>query len=266
MSAVLAAGRAELTKLVTLRVVWLVTAVILGLHVLIMIQNRDLYADAVANITADGVIEIFTGQPQPAGPAVLDMLAGASLQMTLFLPILAVVTAGQEFRSHQLGSSVLAVPQRGRLMLAKTLAAATYLLFVAVLIAAVSTYFTYDAIRVWRPGLLLTGPALLTNAKFLLYAVLFSVACQAFTVIGRSTLTGVMITMALIAVTMTQVFGVFAPAVDALFPLSAGRNLLLDPKMNDLSAGPSQAVLVLIGWALVSSVAAGVSLSRRDAR
>jgi ABC-2 type transport system permease protein len=135
-----------------------------------------------------------------------------------------------------------------------------------VVIAAVSTYFTYDAIKGWNPGLLLTGPALLINGKFLLYAVLFSLVSYAITVISRSTLAGVVITVALVAVTMTQILGVLAPALDALFPLSAGRNLLLNAQMNDLSAGPVEGVLVLIGWALVSMVVAGVSLSRRDAR
>ncbi len=47
MSAVLAAARAELTKLITLRSAWLIMGVIGGLHLLVQVQAMDLYADAV---------------------------------------------------------------------------------------------------------------------------------------------------------------------------------------------------------------------------
>lgn len=266
MSALLAATRAELTKIRTLRSVSLVSGGILALQVLVMVPAMGRYAEAVAGITPDGIIEIFTGQPEPATEAILETLVASSFQMTQFLPAVAAVIAGQEFRSRQLGPTLLAVPRRGRLLAAKALAATGYLLVLTMLIAGISTAFTYAAIKDWNPGLLLTGDAFLGHGKFIAYALLSSLITFAVTVVARSTLIGIVVTVALLTVTLSQVLAGAAPAVDALFPLSAGRNLLLDPQMNRLTAGPAHALVVLIGWALATTSIAGVVLSRRDAR
>ncbi|MFI6507688.1 ABC transporter permease [Streptosporangium sp. NPDC050855] len=264
--AVLHATRAELSKILTLPGVWIVTGIILALDVLVMSASAGLYAEAVANITPDGIIEIFIGEPQPATGAVLDMLVAASLQIGVFLPIPAAVIAGQEFRSHQLGLTVLAVPRRGRLLAAKVLATTAYLLAVAVLIAGISTAFTYAAVKDWNPGLLLTGDAFLGQGRFVVFAVLFSLTGFAVTVIARSTLIGIVVTVVLLALTMMRSPDRTGPGLDAFLPAGAGRNLLLDAGANHLSAGPVHGLLVLVGWALVTTLIAGITLGRRDAR
>lgn len=266
MSAVLAATRAEHTKIITLRSVWIFTGILLALQAFVLYHQAELTARAVADIGSDGLIEIFIGQREPANEAVLDFLVGSSLQMSIFLPGLAVLIAGQEFRGRQLGVSLVAVPRRGRLLVAKTLAASGYLLLAASLIAAISTAFLYVAIRDWNPGLLLSAGALTGHAKFVGYAVLLSLVSFATTIIARSALTGIVVTVALVAVTMTQVLAAIAPGLDALFPVSAGRNLLLNGAMSGLTAGPEHAVVVLVGWALATTVIAGMTLDRRDAR
>lgn len=266
MSIVLASARAELTKIFTLRSVWLITALILGLHVLVNWSALSLYRDAVDKIGADGLIEIFTGERNPATAEMLDSLSGASLQMTMFLPILAVVIAGQEYRSRQLGLTLLAVPQRGRLLVAKALATGAYAFLVAVVVAAISTVFTYVEVEHWKPGLVTSGAAIRLDLSFIAYAVLFSLLTMAFTMVLRSTLGGVMSTIVLVAVTMTQLLATAVPKVDALLPMSAGRNLLLDPTLSTLTSGRPQAMVVLVAWALVGLTVAGLALSRRDAR
>lgn len=260
------AVRAELTKILTLPRVWIATGVVLGLHALVLIQSVRLNAEAVAGITPDGVIEIFTGTPQPATEAILGLLAASSLQMGLLVPVLAAVIAGQEFRSNQLGVTVLAMPRRGRLIAAKAVATAAHLLLVAVLIAGISTAFMYAAVEDWNPGLLVTGAAFLGHGRFVAFAVLSGLTGFGITVIARSTLVGVIVTIAQIAVTMTQALAGAAPALDALLPVSAARNLLLDPGINRLTAGPGHALLVLIAWAGVTTAVAGITLGRRDAR
>lgn len=265
MNTTLAATRAELTKIITLRSVWLVLGAILGLQLLAEAQALGLYAEAVSKIAPDGTIEIFDGEREPARAAILDGLVAASLQMSVFLPALAAVMAGQEFHNPQLGLSALAVPRRGRLLVAKSLAAAVALLVAALLIAAVSTTFTYLAIADWEPSLLLTSGAVTRQITFLGYAVLLGLATYAITVIARSTLVGILVSVALSALAMTQVLAA-SPAVDALLPVSAGRNLLLDPAAGNLTSDPPQAAVVLLGWALLTTVAAGVALARRDAR
>lgn len=265
MSALLAAVRAELTKISTLRSAWLVLGAILGLQLLVEAQALALYAEAVSKVAPDGTIEIFVGEREPAEAAILDGLVAASLQMSVFLPALAAVMAGQEFHSRQLGLSVLAVPRRGRLLVAKSLAAAVALLVAALLIAAVSTTFTYLAVAQWKPSLLLSFEAMTGQVTFIVYAVLLCLTTYGITVFARSTLIGVLVSVALSAITMTQVLAA-KPAVDALLPVSVGRNLLLDPAMSDLTSDPPQAAVVLVGWALLTMGAAGVTLTCRDAR
>lgn len=263
---ILAATRAELTKILTLPSVWIVTGIIFTLQSLILLQPARLFADAVASITPDGIIEVFNGQPQPATEAILGLLVSSSLQVGLFLPVLAAVIAGQEFRSQQLGLTVLAVPRRGRVLAAKLLASGLYVLGVAILVSAISTAFMYLAVKDWNPDLLITADAFAGHGRFLAFAVLISLTGLAITLIARSALTGIIVTVALTVITMTQLLATAAPAVDALFPLSAARNLLLDPGINNLTASPEHGLLVLTGWTVVTAVVAGIALSRWDAR
>jgi ABC-type transport system involved in multi-copper enzyme maturation permease subunit len=262
----LAAARAELTKLLTLPRVWIVTGVILGFHTLVLFQPAKLFADAVDNITPDGTIEVFTGHPQPATEAIIGLLVASSLQVGLILPMLAAVIAGQEFRNHQLDLTMLAMPRRGRLLAAKVLVVAGYLLVVAILMAGMSTAFMFAAVKNWNPGLLVSADAFRGQGRFLAFAVLFSLTGYAITVLARSTLVSIIVTVFLIAMTATQVVAHFAPPLDPLLPLSAGRNLLLNDDLNRLTASPTHGLAVLAGWALVTTIVAGVALNRRDAR
>ncbi|GAT70469.1 ABC-2 family transporter protein [Planomonospora sphaerica] len=267
MRDVAALVRAELTKILTLRAVRLITGVILALHVLVQAQNVKAETEAVSRITADGMIERFPGVVRPAQETLVEYLATSSFQLCLFLPFVAAVIAGQEFRAGQLGTSLLAVPRRGLLIGAKTLATGGFLLSVAAVIAAISTAFMYATIKDWNPGLLVSSDAWTAQAKFLAHAVLSGLITFAVTLIARSTLAGVLVTVVLTALTMSQVLAVLAPALDALVPLSAGRNLILVPEEGlRLSAGPGHAMVVLVVWPLLTTVAAAIFLSRRDAR
>ena len=262
----MAAARAECTKAISLPSTWIATGVILALHVLIQAANLGPNADAVAAITPNGTIEIFAGDPQPAHRALVGFLVASSFQMGLFLPVLAAVIAGPEFRGRQLGQSLLAVPRRGRLVLAKAIAAGGFLALVSALVAAISVGFLYAATRSWDPGLTVSADAWLGQAKFLAFAVSSGLVTVALTGLARSTLLGIVLTLALTALTMTQLPAAVSPFLDSLLPLSAGRNLLLDPAANELSAGPGQALVVLVVWPVAAMTAAAVALTRRDAR
>lgn len=255
-----------MTKIRTLRGAWIFTGVLLALQVLILLQTAGANADAVAKITPDGVIEIFADEPEPATSAILDLLLASSLQMGVFLPALGALVAGQEFRSRQLGITTLAVPGRGRLLVAKSLAVTVQMLLTALLITFLSSAATYYAIKDWNPGLLLTSDAFIGQAAFVVFAVSVALTGYALTVLARSTLAGIVASVALLTVTMTQALAGVAPQVDALFPFSAARNLLLDPEMSRLTAGPVHGLLVLLGWAVLSMLVAGIAHSRRDVR
>ncbi|MEV6345455.1 hypothetical protein [Actinoplanes sp. NPDC051851] len=266
LAAVRASVRAEFTKIITMRSVWIATAVILALHLLIQRANLGSNTAAVTAITPQGTIEIFTGDPEPARGALLDLMVAGSFQMVLFLPVLAALIAGQEFRSRQLDRTLLAVPHRGRLVIAKTIAAAGFLTVVAVLIAMISIFFLYAATRAWDPGLATSADALCGQAGFLALAVLTGLVGLAFTMLGRGTLAGIGATVVLTVLTMTRLLARLSPALDAMLPLSAGRNLLLNPAQNTLSSGPAPALIVLLLWPLVTLTATGIVLYRQDAR
>ncbi|MFB9884064.1 ABC transporter permease [Planobispora siamensis] len=246
---------------------WLISGAVVGLHVLLGLQNLDAETEAVREITADGMIERFPGIVRPAREALVEYLAASSFQMCLFLPCVAAVVAGQEFRAGQLGTSLLAVPRRGLLAGAKVLAVGGFLLFVSIVIAAISTAFVYLSIKDWNPGLPVSAEAWTAQVKFLAYAVLSGLTTFAITMIARSTLIGILVTVALTVLTMSQILAVFTPALDALVPLSAGRNLILVPDESlRLSAGPGHAMVVLVTWPLLATAVAATALCRRDAR
>jgi hypothetical protein len=266
VSTVTAAVHAELTKLRTLPRVWVVTAVVLAIQVLVLTQPMGLIARAVAGMTPDGTIEIFTGKPQQADTAILGLLRASSLQSGLFLPMVAAVVGGHEFPTGQLGLSALAVPRRGVLVTAKFVAVGLYLLVLSAVVAVLSTVFVYLSVRDWNPGLVVSGPAVLGQARFVAFAVLFSLTTLAITLLARSTLVGIAVTVVLVVLTMAQLLATAAPGVDVLLPMSAARNLLLDASVNTLNASPAQALVVLVAWAVVGTAAAGWTVARRSAR
>lgn len=267
MSVLFAAAGAELSKIRSSRIVWLITGAVIALHLLIGQANLRNTSTAVEGITPDGLIEIFADERQPAGEALIDLLVSFSLQIVvMFLPIIAVVIAGQEFRAGQLAQSVLAVPRRGLLMAAKAIALVVFMAGVAILVELISNAYMFLAVKDWDPGLLLGADTLADHGKLLALAVLVSLVSFAITTPTRSTLIGIVVSVLLMALAMTQVLARTVPAVDALLPVSAGRNLLLDPADADLSSSAGYAAIVLVAWALLSTLAAGLLLSRRDAR
>ncbi|MGC4866494.1 ABC transporter permease [Micromonospora sp. DT53] len=267
MSVLLAATGAELSKIRSSRIVWLITAAVIALHLLIGLANMRDTTTAVEGITPDGLIEIFAGERRPAGEALIDLLLSFSLQIVvMFLPIIAAVIAGQEFRDGQLAQSVLAVPRRGLLTVAKTIALVVFTAGVAILVELISNAYLFLAVKDWNPGLLLGRNTLAEHGELLALAVLVSLVSFAITTLTRSTLIGIVLSLLLMALAMTQVLARTVPVVDALLPVSAGRNLLLDPADADLSSSAGYAAVVLVAWALLSTLAAGLLLSRRDAR
>lgn len=265
---VLSVVRSEVTKICTLPSVWLVAGILVALHVLVLQVQSSFYVRAVRDITPAGTIEIIPGLPEPAGPAIVGDVVAASIQVGLFVCVLGAVTAGSEFRAGQLGSSVLAVPSRVGLVVAKFVATALCALVVGLVMAAASTASMYVAVRSWNPTILLSSPALAGQARFLLFVVTSTTTAASITLIARRTLVGILAAGVLIALTMTQVVAALAPGVDALLPVSAARNLLLTPGPGEvpLTASPAHGALVLVGWAAVTTIAAALTLQGRDAR
>lgn len=266
MTAVLSIVSSELTKIFTLRSIWLVIGVIILLNALILQIQLPLYINAVGAITPTGMIELFEGQPQSADSLIWD-LAAWPLQIGIFCFVIGALIAGSEFRNGSLGISVLAVPTRVRLVWAKTIATAIVAFGLGLVLTLTAVAYMYVVIKEWNPGLLWDSKALAGYACFQLFITTFTVTGFALTLITRRTLTGTIACGALLGLTMTQVVASFAPSVDALIPTSAARNLLLEPGyLPPLTASPLHGALVLIAWAVATVTVAAGTVRRRDAR
>ncbi len=255
--------RAEATKILTQRSVWIATAILLGLQVLLGVQTLPMYAEAVDAITPAGTIEIFDGRAQHAEQAMVEALVSSSLEMSLFLPVIAVLLAGQEFKNHQLRTTLLAVPARGRLMMAKLLSSAAFLLVPVLGVAAVSAVFTFLAVKDWNPGLLFSPAALAAQLQFIGFALAACLLAAGITMVTRN-----VVVSAILVVTMaTLSYAQAAPdLIDPFLPVSAGRNLLLDAATaTDLTSDPATATAVLLAWVVLTGVGALISVTRRDA-
>lgn len=265
--AMVAVVRSELTKIVTQPTVWIVTGILLALHVLVQVQGTGLFRRAMASLTPDGMIEIFVGRTEPAVPALVELLVAGSLQICLFVWVLGAVIAGSEVRAGQLGVSVLAVPSRTRLVVGKAIATGLYALGVGVAFAAIATGFMYTVVKDWNPSILWSQEAILGQGRILLLTVTITLAALGITLIVRRTLIGIITVAVLLGLTMTQLVALVSPTIDAFLPYSAARNLLLrEGAAPPLTAGPVHATIVLIGWAFLSVALAGFVVRRRDAR
>ena len=255
--------RAELTKILTQRSVWIAVGILIGLQLLIGVQTLPLYADAVAAITPEGIIEVFPGLRQPAEEAMIESLVSSSLEMSLFLPVIAVILMGQELSHKQLRTSLLAVPARGRLLVAKLAAATLFFLVPVLLVVAVSALFAFLAVKDWNPGLLFAPEAVAGQLQFIGFALAACLASAGITLLLRNVVVSAVVVVAMAAVSYAQA----APAaIDPYLPVSAGRNLLLDTVTStDLTSSAAVAVAVLVAWVLLTGVGSAVAVVRRDA-
>lgn len=262
--------RAELTKTITLPSVKLVPAALAALLAFLIASNMSSVRQDLANITSDGRIELYVGQLVPAEQALTEFVVALPLQVMLFIWVIGAVTAGTEFRSGQIGQSLLTVPPRGRLIVAKAAALTLVSLVVGVLFALIATAGMYFAVRDWDPSFLWSQDVLIGHGSMIFAAIAMNLTALGVTLIARRTLVGVIAMAVFLGIMMTQIVALISPTIDALLPASALRNLMLAGNVTEpvppLTAGPEHALITLGVWALVSLIVAVIVLRRRDAR
>ncbi len=261
--------RSELTKALTLPSVWVMTLLLTAVLLLFQFQSFTFNQELVANLRGDGTSEV-DGLLTVADTSVFTDYVAYIFNPAILTPLLGAVIGGAEFRTGQFGMSVLAVPDRGRLLAGKLIAVALQVLILCVIWVGVAKALLHLAVRgsdalvggVWSPRFLLA------DSRVLLFMVAATVFIYTLTLIARKTLVGVIVTVLLIMVTMTQVLALVSPAVDALTPFSAARNLVLagSDVAVPLTGSPARGAAVLLTWAVVACVAAVASVLRRDAR
>ena len=259
--------RSELTKAFTLPSVWIIMVLLTAVHFLFQVQSFSINQELVANLHDDGTSYV-DGVQVIADASVFTDYVAYIFNPAIFLPLLGAVIAGAEFRSGQFGMSVLAVPHRMRLFMGKMAAVAVHVIVLGMLWIGIAKVLLYLEFRTWETGRVWSPRFLLADIRILLFMVTAALFAYAITLIARKTLVGVIVSVVLIMATMTQLFSLISPTIDALTPFSAARNLVLagSDVAVPLTGSYIQGATVLIGWAVLTCAIAAAVMIRRDAK
>ena len=254
------AVRAEWIKLRTLTSTWVTSAITIVITVLF----------------GAGLAMGYAGSPERADDAKTMISSGSVLGMIVVAVLGALVITG-EYASGQIRSSVMAVPRRGRLFVAKARVVSGFAFILGVVCVALSYALSYPFMKGHAGSL--------TNAHYLglFWGTGLSFAVVALMALGLGYLTRS--TAGAITVVVSLLFVAPIP-----FGLMAGRwqwavkvvGLLPDTVSTAVSdpfslahhwgrAGTEtflqhwQAIAVFAAWALIPLVIAGVIFTRRDA-
>ena len=252
--------RAEWIKLRTLTSTWVTSAITIVITVLF----------------GAGLAMGYAGSPERADDAKTMISSGSVLGMIVVAVLGALVVTG-EYASGQIRSSVMAVPRRGRLFVAKALVVSGFSFVLGVVCVALSYALSYPFMKGHAGSL--------TDAHYLglFWGTGLSFAVVALMALGLGYLTRS--TAGAITVVVSLLFVAPIP-----FGLMAGRwqwavkvvGLLPDTVSTAVSdpfslahhwgrAGTEtflqhwQAIAVFAAWALIPLVIAGVIFTRRDA-
>ena len=254
------AVRAEWIKLRTLTSTWVTSAITIVITVLF----------------GAGLAMGYAGSPERADEA-KTMIASGSMMGMIVVAVLGALVVTGEYASGQIRSSVMAVPRRGRLFVAKALVVSGFSFVLGVVCVALSYAISYPFMKGHAGSL--------TNAHYLglFWGTGLSFAVVALMALGLGYLTRS--TAGAITMVVSLLFVAPIP-----FGLMAGRwqwavkvvGLLPDTVSTAVSdpfslahhwgrAGTEtflqhwQAIAVFAAWALIPLVIAGVIFTRRDA-
>ena len=254
--------RSEITKITTLPSVWITAVALFFVFLFFQYQVFGVYSELAAGFREGALTETYVAEE------LQESVEASIFNPGILLVLLGAIIAGSEFKAGQFGMSVVAVPNRRKLLVAKFIAASLYVFILTLVWFVVAAAFVYFGAQGVSTELI-SGVDLLPGFfRLLLFMIAFTLFPLGFTLIARRTLFGVVSSMVLIMLTMVQVVAIMSPKVDAFLPLSAARNLLLQGTDNPvpLTGTSLQGGLVLLGWVIISAVGAVVVLTRRDAR
>lgn len=259
--------RSEFTKFLSLRGVWIITAITTGLFLRVQTTLHGQHVAMIDVIRPDGTADIGFGV-SPVIDEIQHSIGTAALNAGLLLPALGAVLAGLEFKPGQLGLSLVAVPNRARFVVGKLLAITLFTVGVALVFIVVALFLIHLAVHDRHLDATWLLPMAQESARVILFMVTTVLLGAGLTLIARRALAGIIIATVLTTLTMLQVVANVSPAADAWLPISAARNLLLLETNITVPLTGSQwhGAVVLTLWATLSWVVALVLLRRRDAR
>ncbi|MBO0994403.1 hypothetical protein [Bacillus sp. SD088] len=262
--------RSEFTKIITLRSVWIITFILLAVGLFFHYQSAVGFLESLKSIDENGMHWEYR-RPINAELDFYSTIGTAIFNPGILFPLLGATIAGAEFRTGQLGVSLLAVPSRTQMVISKIIATIIYTLGIGITYTIMSLITAYFMIKDWRPEFLWSPQVYIKISGGIFFLVAITLITLGFTLITRRTLLGILIMGGFIGVTMSQAIASFAPAVDAWTPISAARNLLLQeaqlPDMGPLfSSSNLMGGMVLMLWLIGVLIISLILLKRRDAR
>lgn len=273
MKQMIATIRSEFTKILTLPSVWIATGALLAVTFFLQLQSYRFTGLKLETLDSNGMLHWYSAGPVPADLEILADMGANIFNPGVFFPVLGAVIAGAEFRMGQLGISVLAVPNRIRLVMAKAIATTIYALGFSVVVTSMTIVTYAFALKDWRPDLIWHPQAFIGFAGSILFVIAITLISFAITLITRRTVLGILVMMGFVGTMLTRVLYGISPTLDALTPMSAARNWLLQDAAEWNPAGgpaftssPMVGGIVLAAWAILTPLCAAFIIQRRDAR
>lgn len=262
--------RSEFTKIITLRSVWIITFILLAAGILFQYASGAGFLESLKSIDENGMHWEYN-RPINAELDFFGTISGAIFNPGILFPLLGATIAGAEFRTGQLGVSLLAVPSRAQMVISKMIATVFYTLGIGIIYIVMTLFIAYFMIKDWRPELFWSPELYIQISSGVFFLVAITLLSLGITLITRRTLLGILIMGGFIGVTMSQVLASFAPTVDAWTPISAARNFILqEPALPVIGPGYTSSNLmggiVFVLWLIIVLIVSLILMKRRDAR
>lgn len=264
--------KSELTKILTSRTVWLVSLALILLAVLGNYGALVHWLEKFATVDGNGMLHWYT-QPTDATLEFFGDSVSPIFIPGLIFPLLGAVIAGSEFQNSQLGVSLLAVPSRSKLIVGKIIATIMYTIGLGLILNTMTLFTSYLGIRSWKPELIFSYAVLIQHLRAMSFLIIATLLGLAITIIVRRTLWGVLIMGGFLVIFQTRILASFSFLLDALTPISAMRNFLLQVSAHEefgvgipYTSSPLVGGIVTIGWVIAVLWLSIVLMKRRDAR
>ncbi|MDQ0727592.1 ABC transporter permease [Microbacterium sp. W4I20] len=195
-----------------------------------------------------------------------EMIVDKTGYVGIILAVLAVLMVTNEYRSGQISTTLLSVPRRTSVLVAKAAIIAGIAFVIGIASSAIGFAVAPTILAGGGYGYILETPVLLRLVVGAgLYLAAISVIGVALGAIIRNVVAAVLATIVflLIVPVIPEMFSEYGTEITRFFPIQAG-SLLLAPAGTD-PMGPWVGYAVLLIWTLALFVVAVITLKRRDA-
>ncbi|WP_436326015.1 ABC transporter permease subunit [Brevibacterium sp. FAM 27836] len=195
-----------------------------------------------------------------------EMIVDKTGYVGIILAVLAVLMITNEYRSGQIGTTLLSAPQRTPVLVAKSAIIAGISFTIGIVSSAIGFALAPAILGVGGYSYDLSpADALRLILGSGLYLATLSIIGIAVGALIRNVVAGVLgvIVLLLIVPVIPQMFTEHGVEITGFFPIQAGSQLFAQPGSGGL--GPWTGYLVLLAWSVALFAIAAITFKRRDA-